>query len=65
MFTAGVTADLDPWSKSASRFGPGGPYPLADLDQGSISASGFGPGVQIRGGSKSAVTPAVNTFYLG
>ena len=31
----------------------------------SISASGFGPGVQIRGGSKSAVTPAVlsNSWY--
>ena len=27
-------------SKSASRFGPGGPYPLADLDQGSKSAGG-------------------------
>ena len=43
MFTAGVTADLDPWSKSASRFGPGGPYPLADLDQGSKSAGGPNP----------------------
>ena len=32
---------------------------------GSISAGGFGPGVQIRGGSKSAVTPAVlsNSWY--
>ena len=32
---------------------------------GSIYASGFGPGVQIRGGSKSAVTPAVlsNSWY--
>ena len=35
-------------SISVSGFGPGG----------SISASGFGPGVQIRGGSKPAVTPA-------
>ena len=35
-------------SKSASGYRPGGPNPLADLDRG----------VQIRGGSKSAVTPA-------
>ena len=32
---------------SASGFGPGGPNLLADMDRG----------VQIRGGSKSAVTP--------
>ena len=37
-------------SISASGFGPGGPNPLADLDRG----------VQIRGGSKSAVTPALS-----
>ena len=27
-------------SKSASRYGPGGPYPLADLDRGSNSRGG-------------------------
>ena len=37
-------------SKFASGYGSGGPNPLADLDRG----------VQIRGGSKSAVTPAVS-----
>ena len=47
-------------SKSASGYGPGGPNPLADLDRG----------VQIRGGSKSAVTPEtfstdeINVFSL-
>ena len=44
-----------------SKSAEGGPYPLADLDRGgSKSASRYGPGVQIRGGSKSAVTPANN-----
>ena len=41
-------------SKSAKE----GPHPQVDLDRGSISVSGFWPGVQIRGGFKSAVTPA-------
>ena len=36
-------------SKSASGYGPGGPYPLADLDRG-------GP---VLGGSKSARTPVI------
>ena len=39
----GVLADLVPRTKSASRYGPPGPNPLADLDpRGTISASGFG-----------------------
>ena len=41
-------------SKSAKE----GPNPQADLNLGSISVRGFWPGVQIRGGFKSAVTPA-------
>ena len=46
---AGVLADLDP-----PRIGHPGPNPLADLDRG----------VQIRGGSKSAVTPVLTTLTL-
>ena len=37
----------------------GGPYPLADLDQGGPNPlADMDRGVQIRRGSKSAVTPA-------
>ena len=53
-------------SISASGFGPGGSISASGFRPGgSISACGFGPGVQIRGGSKSAVTPAVlsNSWY--
>ena len=55
MFTAGVTADLDP-----PRIGTPGPNPLADMDPP-------GPNLlaDLDQGSKSAVTPAVNTFTWG
>ena len=43
-------------SKSAKR----GPNPLADMDRGGPNPlADLDRGVQIRGGSKSAVTPAI------
>ena len=45
-------------SKSAN----GGPNPLADMDRGGPNPlADMDPGVQIRGGPKSAVTPALRT----
>ena len=40
----GPPSKWTPRSKSASEYGPGGPYPLANMDLwGSLFASGFGP----------------------
>ena len=40
----------------------GGPNPLADMDRGGLNPlADLDRGVQIRGGSKSAVTPASPT----
>ena len=44
-----------------SKSAKGGPNPLADMDRGGPnSLADLDRGVQIRGGSKSAVTPAAN-----
>ena len=44
-----------------SKSAKGGPYPLADLDRGGPNPlADMDRGVQIRGRSKSAVTPANN-----
>ena len=52
-FGPGVLADLDP-----PRIGPPGPNSLADMDRGGPNPlADLDRGVQIRGGSKSAVTP--------
>ena len=42
-----------------SKSAKGGPNPLADMDRGGPNLADLDRGVQIRGGSKSAVTPAV------
>ena len=44
----------------------GGPNPLADMDRGSPNPlADLDRGVQIRGGSKSAVTPALRAYLHG
>ena len=44
----------------ASKSAKGGPNPLADMDRGGPNLlADLDRGVQIRGGSKSAVTPVV------
>ena len=46
-----------------SKSAKGGPNPLADMDRGgSNPLADLDRGVQIRGGSKSAVTPAAGVF---
>ena len=45
-----------------SKSAKGGPNPLADMDRGGPNPlADMDPGVQIRGGPKSAVTPALRT----
>ena len=46
-----------------SKSAKGGPNPLADMDRGGPNPlADLDRGVQIRGGSKSAVTPAPSSF---
>ena len=48
-----------------SKSAKGGPNPLADMDRGGSKSADLDRGVQIRGGSKSAVTPASLFYFLG
>ena len=51
-------------TESASEFCPRGTISTSGFGPGTESASGFGPGDRIRGGTKSAGTPALTYLMI-